>query len=74
LAPGVLIHINGRPPAANDCIAISWAGLRIELIFVKTPWLLMADKLPTKENSHAYGYPGRFCQDYSDRGGAAAAA
>jgi hypothetical protein len=50
------------------------AGLRVELIFVKTPWLLMADKLPTKENSHADGYPGRFCQDYSDRGGDAAAA
>jgi hypothetical protein len=34
----------------------------------------MADKLPTKENSHADGHPGRFCQDYSDRGGDAAAA
>jgi hypothetical protein len=69
-----LIHINGRLPQENGCVAISWAGLRAELIFIKTAWLLMADKWPIKENSHADGYPGRFCQDDSDRGGDAAAA
>jgi hypothetical protein len=40
-----LIHINGRLPPANDCLAISWAGLRAELIFIKTPGLFVADKL-----------------------------
>jgi hypothetical protein len=48
--------------------------LRFELIFIKTPGRLVADNLLIEENSHADGYSGRFCQDYSDRGGDAAAA
>jgi hypothetical protein len=62
------------PRPGNDCVAISWAGLRAELIFIKTPWFLVADKSSIKENSHAYGYPGCVCQTYKDRGDAAATA
>jgi hypothetical protein len=50
------------------------AGLGAELIFIKTPGLLMADKLATKENGHAYGNPERLCQVCKYGGGAAAAA
>jgi hypothetical protein len=57
-----LIHINGRQPPANDCIAISWAGFSVELICIKTPWLLVADKLSKKDSGHTCGYPGVFCQ------------
>jgi len=60
-------------PPANDCIAISWARLRAELMFIKTLGFLVADKLAMKENSHAYGNPGHFCQGCKDGGGAAGA-
>jgi len=48
--------------------------MRAELIFIKTPGLVVAVKLRSKESSHAYGYPERPCQVCKDHDGDAAAA